>query len=165
VGVPDQTKADAGPVGTPTGPDTPNAPPPATPDPSTSPAFSTAACSGGHGGAPGYSGLPDCQGPSEVEPNDGKNDANPIDKRVCGKLTAGDTDTFTFDIDQSGRWIGVTYNALGDAVLDVVAPDGTELPISVRTPQSTCAAAPGTYYLKVSSPTGAPQEYTISLDH
>jgi hypothetical protein len=138
-------------------------PPPLSPDTPTA-AFSPSACPLAHAGAPGYSGLPRCVGTQESEPNDGTMDASVLDQASCGKLDTGtDVDTFTFVLDKPGTWIGLAYNSLGDATLTLVAPDGTEVLVPPKTPYSTCAAAAGTYYVRLASPGQTAQEYAVSF--
>lgn len=107
-----------------------------------------------------------CAGTPEVEPNDASNAAEPLSGTVCGSLTSGDVDWYTWDVDRAGVAYDVSLAASGDADVLMWKWNGSAWSRIANTTSTRIAATSsgsGTYVLAVRSTSGAAQSYTLTL--
>ena len=105
-----------------------------------------------------------CSGASEKEPNDAYTAPNALDASLCGSIgSATDQDWYTFTL-ATGVHYDVALAASGDAQLvgwKLVKGQYGQLRNTSVTEITGTSSGAGTYLVRVSSPSGATQSYTI----
>ena len=121
---------------------------------------------GTDGGSDGGTGGT-CVGDAEVEPNDTRATANPLNASSCGAIGAtGDLDYYTWDIDAAQHTYDLRLAADGNATLRMwKKTTGRYRLVKNTSPTeiSHMSTTAGNYIVLVSSPSGTTQGYNLTL--
>ena len=121
---------------------------------------------GDDGGSDGGTGG-GCQGDGEMEPNDTRTTANPLNASACGTIGAGgDLDYYTWSTDAAPHSYDLTLSADANATVRMWKKSGNRYRLVRNTSPTEIAHATrsaGTYVVLVSSPSGTAQSYGLTL--
>ncbi len=124
------------------------------------------AANGGGGNNGGNNPPPPPNANSEKEPNDDYKSPNALSGAMGGSLTAGDQDWFTWSVPGSGVAYELTLAAAGDGIIEMwklVNGYYYKVPATTSTSFKNTSNGAGTYVVVAYSPSGSPQNYTITL--